>query len=243
MGKLFNTTIKKTADAIIAQLAKDIYDFLQDELKSGKQLFIALSGGSTPQCLFTILADKYKDAIPWSKLHFFWSDERCVPFKSKDSNFGTAQRLLFDSIDIPDINLHPAYTGKDPHAELNRYIDELKTYVSVESAMPCFDLMLLGMGTDGHTASIFPDRKDLFKTEDICALVNHPVTQQQRITITGKVINNSRQIIFLVTGKEKASLVNSIFKGHDSQIYPAGLVQPVHGKLKWYMDSDAAESI
>jgi 6-phosphogluconolactonase len=240
MNSFFNTAIKETADAIVAQLAGDLCNYLQHALSLKNRVCIALSGGRTPERLFTLLADRYKDSIPWNSIHFFWVDERCVPVESDESNFGTAQRLLFSKVAISEENVHPAYTTNCPETELKRYIREIEMHVPQYNKRPCFDVMLLGMGADGHTASLFPGREDLFATDDVCALVKHPQTGQQRITLTGKVINNAREIVFLVTGSEKASRVQDVLKKHTAELLPARLVQPVHGRLSWYMDKDAA---
>jgi 6-phosphogluconolactonase len=191
--------------------------------------------------LFSFITTEYPKALDWKRIHFFWVDERCVPFSSDESNFGVADRLLFSKIDIPRKNLHPIHGDNDPANEADRYAGELLAHVPVSEGYPVFDVVLLGMGNDGHTASIFPGHDDLFETSSVCSVSSHPQSGQKRVTLTGRVINNARKIVFLITGSAKAHLIKSIFEDMpEAGNYPAKKINPVNGWLSWYFDNDAA---
>jgi 6-phosphogluconolactonase len=244
MKRFFKTQVFNDLYTTANRLAMDFIRYAEHNLSYRERLYIALSGGSTPQTMFSILAKEYSKALPWEKLHFFWVDERCVPADSPESNYGNAYRLLFSAIDIPKENLHPVLGGEPPLNEVVRYTGEILTNVPCVHNFPVFDVIILGMGNDGHTASIFPGQMDLFETNAICAVNEHPETKQKRITLTGKVINNATDIIFLVTGDAKADKVRSIFTNDSSALnYPAHKVKPTSGNLTWYLDREAAKEL
>lgn len=223
------------------QLAKDLIRCFKDQMTRRENIYVALSGGSTPQILFSIIASEYPGAIDWKRIHFFWVDERCVPFSSDESNFGIADRLLFSQTDIPRENLHPILGDNDPVKEADRYTGEMLAYVPVIEGKPVFDIIILGMGNDGHTASIFPGQNELFNTSSICAVSSHPQTGQKRITLTGNVISNALNVIFLITGSSKAQILKSILEDTpEAKNYPAKQINPLNGQLSWYLDNDAA---
>lgn len=220
--------------------APEFKKITEEYITSKGNMNIALSGGNTPKLLFSVLAEDYTDAIMWSKINFYWADERCVPPESSDSNFGEANRILFSKITAIK-NVHRIIGENDPYNETERYSGLLKKNLPAENNFPKFDLILLGMGEDGHTASIFPDSMDLLNSEKYCETVVHPESKQKRITLTGKVINNSEKIYFLVTGKNKEQIVKIISeRKEDSRIYPAGNIKQKLGDVTWYLDSDAA---
>ena len=224
------------AKAFAAEFKKITDEFIS----ANGNINIALSGGKTPKLLFSVLAEEYPDNILWSKVNFYWADERCVPPESSESNYGEADRILFRKINLYE-NVHRIIGENDPSAEAERYSALLKQNLPFENDLPKFDLMLLGMGEDGHTASIFPDRMDLLKSEKYCETAVHPASNQKRITLTGKVINNSDRIYFLVTGKNKEHVVKIISeRKEDSLIYPAGNIKQKNGDVNWFLDQDAA---
>lgn len=241
MNTFFKTQILADAHETACQLAKELIHYFKDQISQRKNIYIALSGGTTPQILFSIISSEYSGAIDWSRLHFFWVDERCVPPSSDESNFGIADRLLFSRIDIPRENLHPIHGDNDPVKEADRYAGEILAHVPVNDRYPVFDVILLGMGNDGHTASIFPGQNDLFNTSSICAVSLHPLTGQKRITLTGNVINNASNVMFLITGNSKAQLLKSILgNSFESGNYPAQQINQSNGQLFWYLDKEAA---
>jgi 6-phosphogluconolactonase len=203
------------------------------------KIFIALSGGSTPKIIFEELAANYKEKIEWDKLHLFWSDERCVPPDDDESNFGMTKKYLLDHIKIPKGNIHRIKGENSPEIEAERYAGEIEKIVESANGFPKFDLVMLGIGEDGHTASIFPDQMHLLDSNKICEVAIQPSTGPKRITITGKVINNSDAVRFLVTGESKSDILRKIIE-EKKKIYPAEFINPVKGNLHYYIDDEAS---
>lgn len=215
-------------------------DLLTKLSKEKDVLNVALSGGSTPQTIFDVLVDEYKTKIDWSKINFYWGDERIVPPTDGDSNYKMTKEHLFDKLDIKDENVFRVKGELSPQDANNEYIEIIKKNIPFVNNIPNFDLMILGMGDDGHTASIFPHEINLWDSDNICEVATHPVSKQKRVTLTGKVINNSTQIIFLVTGENKAQKVKEIYeKSGDYKKYPAFKVDA--DKTLWLMDEDAVK--
>lgn len=222
-------------------VAAGFAEWLVDWLKNKGKVSIALSGGSTPKVLFRLLAEEYADAINWSKVKLFWGDERCVPATDEDSNYGMTQELLLKHIDIPLANIHRVRGEDNPVQEAARYGEVIKEELTMEGDYPIFDLIILGMGADGHTASIFPHEKELLMADRICAVATHPETGQKRITLTGPVINRAKRVVFLVTGASKTDKIKQIIREEgDWASYPAAHIRPLSGKLDWFLDEAAA---
>lgn len=222
----------------------DITAFIAEEIKalseSSSPKTIALSGGSTPKAIFRLLAKDFGDTINWQNLHFFWVDERCVPHSSPESNYGVAHELLFSKVAIPEQNIHPVNGEKLPEEEAKRYSAEIAHSVTLRNGIPQFDLILLGMGTDGHTASIFPPEIELINAPETCVVGTNPESKQKRISLSGTAINNAEQIYFIVTGAGKKEIVSDIFNQKNNfKEYPASFIIPKHGKLQWLLDEPA----
>lgn len=225
-------------------LASEIASLAYEAAESGSRLNIALSGGTTPKRLFDNISEIYSEDIPWELVHLYWSDERCVPQEHPDSNYGFALEHLIRSVLIPTKNIHFIKGDASPEEEAERYSDEIMNNLDISDGLPRFDLVLLGLGSDGHTASIFNDRMDLLSSEKICATALHPETGQKRITITGPVINNASVVAFIVTGVDKSGIVAAILDDHEeADDYPAAYIYPENGILKWYLDEDAATDL
>ncbi|MBT8289331.1 MAG: 6-phosphogluconolactonase [Muriicola sp.] len=218
--------------------------FLTEWLKDKKSVHIALSGGSTPKIIFEELSIPGKYAINWNEVHLYWGDERCVPPNDDQSNYKMTKDFLLDNIDIPLDNIHRILGENDPREEALRYGQELQRNLPVQDGIPKFDMVLLGMGEDGHTASVFPHEIHLWDSDQNCELAVHPDSGQKRITITGRIINHSKNVVFLVTGDGKKEKVAEILgkKGNYKQ-YPAALVSPDDGNLYWFLDEPAASGI
>jgi len=226
------------------QIAADLADFLCREIQTILQkkdlATMAVSGGSTPRKLFSVLAGSYANKIDWSRIHLFWVDERCVPANHPDSNYGMTQETLIQKVGLNPCYIHRIHGENNPESEAIRYSNEITTIVELNNGIPIFDIVLLGVGTDGHTASIFPNLLDSFDSLGITAIAVHPQTLQKRITLTGKVINHAKEIIFHAAGKDKSLLISSILNNKDDNMqYPAAHVTPVNGTLHWFVDSDA----
>ena len=220
-------------------VAREFAGYLLEKSLRMDKLNIALSGGSTPTLLFDLLAQKYQQRIPWENIHFFWGDERCVPPDHEESNYKMTHDHLFQHIDIPEENIHRIRGEEDPEKECIRYGQEIIDHLGEN---PVFDIVILGMGSDGHTASIFPHQMELLEAKSVCATATHPESGQIRVTLTGPVINAAERIFFLVTGSSKAEKVDEILNNKPSaNSYPAAHIKSENGKLYWYLDEAAAE--
>lgn len=223
------------------ELAAHFAEFFLQETKDKSVYHVALSGGSTPKILFELLGGKYANSFEWSNIHFWWGDERCVPPTDDESNFKMTKELLIDKINIPPGNVHRVLGENDPEKEAIRYAEEIQEIIPAKNGFPRFDLMLLGMGPDGHTASIFPHQIELLEAKPICAVATHPESGQKRVTLTGATINNAAEIAFLVTGSNKKEKIQKIFnKERNYKQYPAAHIQATDGNLSWYLDEAAA---
>ncbi len=229
---------KKVYNAVAKEIIKLVHN-------SNQQIFdIALSGGNTPEGLFKIISKKYADEIPWDRIHFWWGDERCVAPTDEQSNYKMAFDYLLSKIPIPEKNIHRIKGEADPEMEAIRYSGEMEATLNSRGKDPVFDIIILGLGDDGHTASIFPDQLELFEYENSCTVTQHPLSGQNRITITGNVLNNANQIFFLVTGENKALRVSEIMNDSEAaKLLPAYYISPKNGVLIWFLDEAAAAQI
>lgn len=220
-------------------VAKEFSEFLAERIAANKNYSVALSGGSTPKIVFDYLAEHFKD-LTWSNVHFYWGDERCVPPADADSNYKMTVDHLLSKISIPEENIHRVLGENDPKVEAKRYDQLLVDNLKSSEGVPQFDLVILGMGSDGHTASIFPHEIKLWDSESNCEVAIHPDSGQRRVSLTGKVINNAKEVAFLVTGTDKKEKITEIFsESESSKQYPASLVAPSSGKLFWFLDEAA----
>jgi len=236
-----NVRIFPTPMQLAEDFALELTQLIHKASDAGEILYIMLPGGNSPKLLFRFLAKQTQGNSTWDHVHLFWCDERCVSPGSPESNYGMTRQLLLDQINIPEANIHRIHGEEDPEKEAIRYAAELRTVPFSRQGFPGFDLILLGIGEDGHTASIFPDRMDLLRSANLCEVSTHPVTHQKRITVTGEVMNNAAHIVFLVTGRNKANVIADIFRhAAESGKYPASKIHPVHGRLTWLLDRDAA---
>lgn len=204
---------------------------------------IALSGGNTPQALFEKIVEHDTGTVDWNKLLLFWGDERCVPPEHTESNFRSAKKSILIPLDIPEEHIFRIHGETYPPLEAERYAEVLKKHLPIVDCYPKFDLILLGLGEDGHIASIFPGDESLFDTEKWVEVSTHPTTGKQRITLTGSVINNAEEVAFLVTGTNKAKVVAKIAKNPENCVCPAGRVLPLSGKMAWLLDKAAAAEL
>jgi 6-phosphogluconolactonase len=233
--------IFQSPQALAVKFAEELIRRINESAEKKKSVSVALSGGSTPDLLFSLLGDHFSGSANWEYVHFFWGDERCVPPDDPESNFGAAYKRFLGKIDIPAANIHRIKGEADPEKEAKRYSEEILSCTMERDGFPVFDLIMLGIGEDGHTASIFPGNMDLLYSAKICEVTCHPVTFQKRITVTCRVINNSESVVFLVTGKKKANIAENIIKKRpSSRNLPASFINPVYGELRWLVDKEAA---
>lgn len=221
-------------------LAPELINQIKEADKNSSLFTIALSGGNTPKLLFSVLGDQFADSVNWLNVHFFWVDERCVPPDSNESNYNLASETLLKKLAVNPVNIHRIRGENEPESEAERYSAELNDFTFKRNGLPFLNTVLLGLGEDGHTASIFPGDEHLFRTDKICAATVQPVTGQRRITLTGNVINNAGRIIFMVTGRNKADIAREVIdRDNCKRLFPALLVFPAYGNLSWYIDEEA----
>ncbi|MCR1837130.1 6-phosphogluconolactonase [Rodentibacter caecimuris] len=229
-----NTIIFDTAQQAVEKIAQELKTYSEQQ----RPIHISLSGGSTPKLLFKTLAHRpYNTEIHWKNLHFWWGDERMVAAQDPESNYGEVQKLLFDHIQIPAENIHRIRGENEPHFELKRFQEELSAVISDG----VFDWIILGMGADGHTASLFPNQTN-FDDENLAVIATHPESGQIRISKTAKLIERAKRITYLVTGESKAEILKEIQTVPAEDLpYPAAKIKAQNGITEWYLDKAAAE--
>jgi 6-phosphogluconolactonase len=202
----------------------------------------ALSGGSTPRALYSLLASAdYRERIDWRRVHLFWGDERCVAPDHADSNYRMVREALLSRIALPPDNLHPMTGEKEPDVAAVEYEEELRRFFALApDQAPRFDLVLLGLGEDGHTASLFPGGAALNDREHLVAVAYSARLNSHRLTLTLPVINAAAQVTFLISGQSKRDIVREILESDAASAkYPAARVQPNDGQLSWLVTADA----
>jgi 6-phosphogluconolactonase len=201
---------------------------------------VAFSGGDTPRALYALLAGpEFSGQIPWDKTHVFWGDERCVPPEHPDSNYGGAQTLLLSKVPLPAENLHRIKCESSPERAAAEYEAELRGFFG---ASPDFDLVLLGVGKEGHTASLFPGGSALNEKRHWAAAQFLPKIPAWRITLTPVALNAAANVCFLVSGEDKAGVIRQIFL-EGGGLLPVHLIRPRSGRLLWLLDSAAASRL
>jgi 6-phosphogluconolactonase len=207
---------------------------------------IALAGGSTPRRLYSLLADSgspYRAQLPWDRIHFFWGDERQVPPDHADSNYRMARHAMLSAAAVPPANIHRIRgEAADATTAAAEYEEELRRFFATGTGpLPRFDLVLLGMGADGHTASLFPGSPAIDESERWAVAVRRPEDGVERITLTVPVINNAAHVVFLVAGAAKAATLKEVIEGDASPRHlPSRAIRPVDGTLLWMVDREAA---
>ncbi|NDJ86000.1 MAG: 6-phosphogluconolactonase [Chloroflexi bacterium] len=236
------TEIRQYPD--ISHLAEAMADYIVARCKSAiqenNQFTLVLTGGSTPRSLYSLLAtEAYAEQIDWSRVHVFWGDERCVPLDHPDSNFRLAQETLLDHVPIPAENIYPMNGEIDPAQAAAEYEHQLRMFFG-KNADPIFDLLLLGMGEDGHTASLFPETAAIH--EEARWAIAHHVDKlgAWRLTLTPVVINEAEHVAFIVAGANKAEALKHVVSGPYLPFdYPSQIVKPLSGHLIWFIDQAA----
>ena len=221
--------------------AQLVIDMGRDAIQQRGKFHLALSGGSTPKRLYQKLASQYATAIDWKQVHFFWSDERTVPADHEDSNFRMARESLLDELAVDGDKVHRLVGEHDPQQAAADYEQVIRSTVGGDTPIPRFDLILLGLGNDAHTASLFPGTDALFERERLVVANDVPQLSTRRLTMTSLLINQSRSVMFLVSGEGKADALQLVL-GHqiNPEEFPAQLIVPSNGELLWMVDQAAA---
>ena len=232
--------------AALSFAAADLLVGCSNEALNHKSYFsIALSGGSTPKALFSLLVEdaSFNERIRWDKLHFFWGDERHVLPEDENSNYRMANEMMLAKARVRTGNIHRMQTEQPDAEKVAQYYEqELKNFFQLKTGqLPVFDFNLLGIGPDGHTASLFPETQALYEKQRLVVANWVEKLQTHRITMTTPVLNNADTIVFLVSGSEKAEILQKVLEGdHRPDLLPAQLIQPSRGRLVWLVDQAAA---
>ena len=215
-----------------------------DTLRSNGRFCVALCGGSTPRGLYALLANQAQHSLPWEKIHFFWGDERHVPPDHPESNYRMAFEAMLSKVPIPAENISRIHAEeKDADAAARAYEQTLTVFFHLKPGeFPRFDLMLLGMGPDGHTASLFPGTRALHEKNRLVVANWVDKLNTHRITMSLPVLNNSVYVLFLVSGRDKANVLREVL-GNQTEELPASLVRPMNGRLVWMVDREAASAL
>ena len=234
-----NIFIKKyrSLDELSRAAAREYLQIFTDAINTRGRCLIALSGGSTPTKLYKLLADEKLD---WSRMHFFWGDERCVPADADGNNYGQAKKILFDKIDIPAENIHRVISELKPGDAVEKYSTTLKQFADTPLDWPRFDLALLGMGEDGHTASLFSGSPADVDKPVIAVTAHYQDRPANRVSLTQMVFNSARNIFFLVSGPSKAETLKRVLSdAHLPNELPSQRINPIEGKIIWFVDDEA----
>jgi 6-phosphogluconolactonase len=227
-------------EAVAAATADLFVDSALTALADRGTFSVSLAGGNTPRAAYALLAQEpRRSRLSWSDVHIYFGDERCVPPDDEQSNYRMAQKTFLDAVGIPATNVHRIRGEADPQEAAAEYARELTE--NLGGPVPRFDLMLLGMGDDGHTASLFPGSSPEAENDALVRAVYAPSQAMWRVTLTPLVINNARTIAFGIEGHGKAESFHAVFQGTiDPVTYPSQIVRPADGRLIWYVDNDAA---
>ncbi len=229
----------------VARRGADLFVLAAQEAAARPAFTAALSGGHAPRPLYALLARRqFAQKIPWRRVHLYWGDERCVPPDSPDSNYGMAHEAFIRHVPIPGDNVHRMH-GEDDPDEAARAYERLLSQppalaASSPAGLPVLDFVLLGLGPDGHTASLFP-HSSVLSVENRLVVVNQGEGTGPRLTMTYPVLNAARRVVFVVTGAAKAAIVAEVLEGPRApKKIPAQGVAPVHGTVTWLLDEAAA---
>ena len=233
----------RDVDELNRRAAAQFVALANDAIARSGRFTVALSGGSTPQALYSLLASSdYCKRVDWLRVHLFWGDERCVPPDHPESNYRMVREALLSQIQIPPENIHRMVGEIEPEQAAVSYAVELKQFFHLdENGWPRFDLIFLGLGEDGHTASLFPGSAALEETDRLVATAYVEKLHAQRLTLTLPAINAAAQASFLVSGQSKAPMIEKILGAGAARLdYPAARVAPADGRLTWLVDAAAA---
>jgi 6-phosphogluconolactonase len=235
------TKILADAAAVSQAAAREFFRLARESASAKGEFSVALAGGSTPRGAYQILA-KEGEKLPWEKIQVFFGDERAVPPDHADSNYGMARDALLSHVPIPPMNVHRMKGEVEAAAAAEQYAGIVRRHFGLANgALPRFDLIMLGMGDDGHTASLFPGTDALNETTRLVAANWVEKFQQYRLTFTFPVLNNAAEVMFLIAGPTKAKVIGEIFGSAASDRYPVQKIKPTAGRLLWLLDRAAAQ--
>jgi 6-phosphogluconolactonase len=236
--------IQETSAALVQRAAQIITDFLNERLREQPTASLVLSGGSTPRQLYELLAsDTFRSTVDWSRVALFWGDERSVPPTDPESNYGMTRQAMLHRLPIPESHVYRIAGELPPDRAAQQYEERIREHFRIIGGdRPQFDLVLLGLGEDGHTASLFPDTTALQEDRRLVASVYVRRLHTHRITMTLPVINNALRVLFLVSGASKSTILSKVLEGPKGR-FPAQLIKPSGDGLRWIVDREAASSL
>jgi 6-phosphogluconolactonase len=239
-----NLLVFDTPEQVAQAAAERFVDYANASIRDHGSFAVALAGGSTPRRTYELLSgDEFKSGVDWLRVHLFFGDERMVPQDSLESNYRMVNDALISRVAIPPQNVHRIRGEITPAESADSYEAELKSFFATVD-WPGFDLVLLGMGDDGHTASLFPGSDALKEEKRWVVETRQPQTGQNRITITLPVINHAARVTFMITGKEKAATLARVLRNDSAaEQLPAQKIKPVNGILEWLVDRAAASTL
>jgi 6-phosphogluconolactonase len=241
-----NQEIFKDAEHLCRGLAEWITSLIEETLTRKEGFSLVLSGGNTPKNLHLLLASPpYKERINWKNIHVFWGDERAVPLDDERNNARMAFDTLLDKVDIPADQIHIMDTSLTPEAAASQYQELLYEYFGTDILpVRTFDLVLLGMGDDGHTLSLFPNTAVIHEEKSWATSFYLKAQDMHRITLTKNIVNHADHIVFMISGKDKAHAVHEVLEGEKNpDLYPSQVIVPTQGELHYFMDRDAASGL
>lgn len=221
--------------------ARSFIEIAKKSIEERGRFLASLSGGSTPMRLYELLGNQFQNEVDWPLVHFFWGDERCVPVDDSGNSYGQTKKVFFDKIHIPAENIHRVLSELEPASAAKEYADTLKAFSEPPLDWPRFDLALLGMGDDGHTASLFPGSPVNVDSPTLAVTANYQGRPANRVTLTQNVLNSSRNVLFLVTGRAKAVTLSRVLSDNYMPAeLPVQRIAPKNGNLIWLIDEEAA---
>ena len=227
---------RAAADLFVEQATRSIAE--------RNQFLVALNGGGTPNRLFQLLATECRDKLDWTRVHVFWGDERCVPPDDPGSSYGQAWEVLLSHVPIPEANIHRVKGELDPGQASNDYSVILKEFAPSPLDWPRFDLVYLGMGEDGHTASLFPGSPVDVSEPTLPVTAQYQDRPANRVTLTPIVFNSARIIVFMATGEKKAQTFAEVLSDrYNPELYPAQRIRPEDGRLIWLVDQTVTSKL
>lgn len=236
-----NIEIFESVEVLSEAVARFISDKAEKAIREKGRFTLVLAGGKTPELLFTLLSQAlYERVIAWDKVFVFWGDERCVALNDEQNNAHRAKKLLLDRVNIPAANIYRIPSDLEPAKAARLYEDSIRHFF--KGAKPSFDLILLGLGEDGHTASLFPHTDVLHDSSHLVTSLYLEEQKMYRITMTAPLINMAHNILFMVAGPAKAGIFHAVIDGpYEPEKYPAQMINPQSGGLYWYIEKGVAE--
>ena len=230
------------ADDLFVHAAEETAHIAGESICTHGEFTLCLSGGSTPAATYDLLATRFHLSVDWKEVQFFWGDERCVPPDDPESNFAMANRTMLSKLALKPDQVHRMRGEEEPARAAKAYEEELrKHFGGADGEFPRFDLIMLGLGDNRHTASLFPGDSALHETQRMVVAVEVDAAPRKRLTLTPPVINNAQRVMFLVAGQGKAAAVKDVLEGpRDPDRFPAQIVAPHDGEVIWMLDTAAA---